>query len=96
SPPTGGRTNSDPGGEIAETEAILRRFTKNNVQHPTYPSIVGTEASARFMNIIRFVEAFHQRFAADRHLYLQWLGVEPSRQGQGLGKRNDHSGIAAR
>jgi GNAT superfamily N-acetyltransferase len=51
----------------------------------TIPSIVGTEASARFMNIIRFVEAFHQRFAADRHLYLQWLGVEPSRQGQGLG-----------
>jgi len=49
------------------------------------PSIVGTEASARFTNIIRFVEAFHQRFAADRHLYLQWLGVEPSRQGQGLG-----------
>ena len=40
----------------------------------TIPSIVGREASARFMNIIRFVEAFHQRFAADRHLYLQWLG----------------------
>lgn len=41
----------------------------------TIPSIVGTEASTRFMNIIRFVEAFHQRFAADKHLYLQWLGA---------------------
>src|SRR6516225_10862004 len=50
----------------------------------TVPSIVGTEASARFMNILRFVEEFHHRFAADKHLYLQWLGVEPSRQGQGL------------
>lgn len=51
----------------------------------TIPSIIGTESSARFMNIIRFVEGFHRRFAAGRHLYLQWLGVEPSRQGQGLG-----------
>jgi hypothetical protein len=41
------------------------------------PSVVGSESSARFMNIIRFVEGFHQRFAAGRHLYLQWLGVEP-------------------
>jgi hypothetical protein len=51
----------------------------------TIPSIVGLEASARFMNIIRFVKGFHQRFAVGRHLYLQWLGVEPSRQGHGLG-----------
>jgi GNAT superfamily N-acetyltransferase len=51
----------------------------------TIPSIVGTEAHVRFMNLVQFVERFHQRFAADRHLYLQWLGVEPSRQGQGLG-----------
>jgi GNAT superfamily N-acetyltransferase len=59
----------------------------------TIPSIVGAAASARFGNIIRFVEAFHQRFAADRHLYLQWLGVEPSRQGQGLGSATMTPGL---
>ena len=61
----------------------------------TIPSIVGPESSARFMNIIRFVEGFHQRFAAGRHLYLQWLGVGALTSGSRVGKRNDHSGIAA-
>jgi GNAT superfamily N-acetyltransferase len=51
----------------------------------TIPSIIGAEASARFANLVTFVGIYHHRFAAGRHLYLQWLGVEPSRQGQGLG-----------
>jgi GNAT superfamily N-acetyltransferase len=49
------------------------------------PTIFGAEAFTRFMHIARTAERFHQRTAPEQHLYLQFLGVEPSRQGQGLG-----------
>ena len=49
------------------------------------PKIFGAEAFTRLMHIARMSERFHEHAAPGRHLYLQWLGVEPARQGQGLG-----------
>jgi hypothetical protein len=42
------------------------------------PTIFGAEAFTRFMHIARTAERFHQRTAPEQHLYLQFLGVEPS------------------
>lgn len=49
------------------------------------PTIFGAEAFKRLMHIARVSERFHQQAAPGKHLYLQFLGVEPTRQGQGLG-----------
>jgi hypothetical protein len=62
----------------------------------TIPSIVGTEASERFMNIIRFVEAFHQRFRRRQAFVSAVVGSGALTSGSRVGKRNDRSGIAAR
>jgi GNAT superfamily N-acetyltransferase len=47
--------------------------------------MLGVEAFTRFMHIASTAGQFHQRAAPGKHLYLSILGVEPSRQGQGLG-----------
>jgi ribosomal protein S18 acetylase RimI-like enzyme len=49
------------------------------------PSILGVENFTRIMHVAKMAERFHQRAVPGKHLYLNWLGVEPSRQGQGLG-----------
>lgn len=49
------------------------------------PAIFGAEAFRRMMHIAETSGRFHQRSASGKHLYLMFLGVEPSRQGQGLG-----------
>jgi ribosomal protein S18 acetylase RimI-like enzyme len=49
------------------------------------PAILGAEKFARFMHFANLAGRFHQRTAPGKHLYLQFLGVEPGRQGQGLG-----------
>ena len=49
------------------------------------PAILGTEAFRRMMHIAEISGRFHRRSASGKHLYLMFLGVEPSRQGQGLG-----------
>jgi ribosomal protein S18 acetylase RimI-like enzyme len=51
------------------------------------PSILGREAFRRLMHIGRTSERFHLHCAPGKHLYLQFLGVEPSCQGRGLGSR---------
>lgn len=48
-------------------------------------SILGVENFTRLMHVARMAERFHHLTAPGKHLYLNWLGVEPSRQGQGLG-----------
>jgi GNAT superfamily N-acetyltransferase len=48
-------------------------------------AMLDAETLTRFMHIVRTVERFHRRTAIGKHLYLSTLGVEPSRQGQGLG-----------
>lgn len=65
------------------------------------PAILGADGFQRLENIISLTQRFHRRCAPGKHLYLQWLGVEPSRQGQGLGsailrpvlKRADGEGL---
>ncbi len=49
------------------------------------PAIFGAEAFRRMMHIAKISERFHLQAAPGKHLYLQFLGVEPARQGQGLG-----------
>jgi len=49
------------------------------------PAILGAENFGRLMHIASLADRFHERTAPGKHLYLQFLGVEPSRQGQGLG-----------
>jgi GNAT superfamily N-acetyltransferase len=49
------------------------------------PAMLGAEAFARFLHIATTVGRFHKLSAPGEHLYLSILGVEPSRQGQGLG-----------
>ena len=49
------------------------------------PEILGAENFGRLMHIARIAERFHKQTAPEPHLYLQFLGVEPARQGQGLG-----------
>ena len=49
------------------------------------PAIFGREAFKRLMHIARVSERFHHHAAQGKHLYLQFLAVEPARQGRGLG-----------
>jgi GNAT superfamily N-acetyltransferase len=49
------------------------------------PDILGAENFGRLMHIAGIAERFHKQTAPEPHLYLQFLGVEPARQGQGLG-----------
>jgi ribosomal protein S18 acetylase RimI-like enzyme len=49
------------------------------------PAIFGADAFKRLMHIATISERFHQQSVPGKHLYLQFLSVEPSRQGQGLG-----------
>jgi ribosomal protein S18 acetylase RimI-like enzyme len=49
------------------------------------PAIFGADAFKRLLHIADISERLHQQAAPGKQLYLQFLGVEPSRQGQGLG-----------
>ena len=39
----------------AETEAILRRFTRNNLQHPTYKALVELGKARRTIFLCRYL-----------------------------------------
>jgi GNAT superfamily N-acetyltransferase len=49
------------------------------------PRICGAEAFARLMHVVGLAEKFHRHCAPGKHMYLQFLGVEPLRQGKRLG-----------
>jgi GNAT superfamily N-acetyltransferase len=51
------------------------------------PELLGEQAMQRFMHVIGHVEALHRQDAAQPHWYAMVLGVEPGRQGQGLGSQ---------
>ena len=49
------------------------------------PIRIGIRAFRRFIAITDFVEELHHRDMAAKHWYLMLLGVDPDRQGQGIG-----------
>jgi GNAT superfamily N-acetyltransferase len=49
------------------------------------PEVLGAGNFARLMYFVSVAERFHKTTAPEPHLYLQFLGVEPQRQGNGLG-----------
>lgn len=46
---------------------------------------IGAEPQARMMRFVMESEEFHRRVAPSHHWYMVLLGVDPSRQGQGIG-----------
>jgi GNAT superfamily N-acetyltransferase len=53
-------------------------------------AMLDAETLRRFKHFVSAVDRFHQRTAPGKHLYLSTLGVEPSRQGLGLGSALIH------
>ena len=49
------------------------------------PSTVGVDAFDRAMIVLSHFDALHARDVPSRHWYLSLVGVEPERQGQGVG-----------
>lgn len=49
------------------------------------PFKFGVGPFMRFLKVMDFFEKLHERDMHDRHWYLMLLGVEPARQGQGVG-----------
>lgn len=49
------------------------------------PLRLGMSPFGRFMKAMSFFEKLHHRDAPEKHWYLMVLGVDPSRQGQGVG-----------
>jgi len=51
----------------------------------TMPLKFGWAGFQRFGAVVGYTETLHKRFAVEPHWYLWGLGVDPPRQGQGLG-----------
>jgi ribosomal protein S18 acetylase RimI-like enzyme len=49
------------------------------------PERMGQDALKRFGDFMELMSTHHQRLVPDPHWYLMILGVEPERQGQGIG-----------
>jgi GNAT superfamily N-acetyltransferase len=50
------------------------------------PEAIGADAFGRFMEVVEHIEMLHKRDMPMPHWYAMVLGVEPSLQGQGLGR----------
>lgn len=51
------------------------------------PAVIGSGAFHRFMGVIEHLETLHKRDVPEPHWYAMVLGVDPSKQGQGLGRQ---------
>lgn len=51
------------------------------------PLGIGLPGLRRYMDVARFAEEVHARCVPAKHWYLWCIGVDPARQGQGLGGR---------
>jgi ribosomal protein S18 acetylase RimI-like enzyme len=49
------------------------------------PETIGVDAFARFMTVLDYIEPFHHRDVPGPHWYAMVIGVDPSRQRQGVG-----------
>lgn len=61
---------------------------------PAFARIIGWTNIPRGLRITEHMEALHRRFAPTPHVYLYLLGVDPTRQGQGLGSALLEAGLA--
>ena len=68
-----------PGETDFTTERMAQVGMLDSAQH------IGVEAAARLSHFVEATEAYHRKLVPQPHWYLLLLGVEPSRQGQGLG-----------
>ena len=61
----------------AETEAILRRFTRNNVQHPTYKALAELGKAIKTIFICRYLhdEALRREINEGLNVIEQWNGA---------------------
>ena len=59
----------------AETEAILRRFTSNNVQHPTYKAFADLGKAVKTMFLCRYLndEGLRREINEGLNVIEQWI-----------------------
>ncbi|MCP4941556.1 MAG: transposase, partial [Planctomycetaceae bacterium] len=81
----------------AETESILRRFTKKNVQHPTYKALVELGKAVKTIFLCRYLHSEELRREIDEGLNVveQWNGATDfvffARRGElSSNRREDH------
>lgn len=66
-----------------QTELTLERMVQARMDR--MPQDIGIERFARFMQMTGFLATLHRQAAPAEHYYLMVLGVDPPRQGQGIG-----------
>ena len=81
----------------AETEAILRRFTKKNVQHPTYKAFAELGKAIKTIFLCRYLHSEEMRREIDEgpNMVEQWNGATNfvffARRGEMVSnRREDH------
>ena len=81
----------------AETEAILRRFTRNNVQHPTYKALAELGKAIKTIFLCRYLhnEALRREINEGLNVIEQWNSANDfvffARRGElGSNRREDH------
>ena len=81
----------------AETEAILRRFTRNNVQHPTYKALAELGKAIKTIFLCRYLhsEAMRREIQEGLNVIEQWNGANDfvffARRGEFVSnRREDH------
>lgn len=81
----------------AETEAILRRFTRNNVQHPTYKALAELGKAVKTIFLCRYLhsEALRREIHEGLNVIEQWNGANDfvffARRGElASNRREDH------
>ena len=80
-----------PGNPLVSTLGMLRVGFREMV---FAPARVGFGYLPRFFRMVRQMEELHKRDVPKLHWYLMILGVEPERQGQGVGSALIDPGLA--
>ncbi len=81
----------------AETEVILRRFTSNNVQHPTYKALAELGKAIKTIFLCRYldIEALHREIHEGLNVIERWNGATDfvffARKGELTSNRRERS-----
>ena len=84
----------------AETEAILRRFTRSNVQHPTYKAFTELGKAVKTIFLCRYLhsEALRREINAGLNVIEQWNGATDfvffARRGELVSNRHEDHEIS--